>query len=126
MYKQRPHVKVHEILPYGILILHLDFFFNLFYLVIFTITKNFTLTFYYCYLINCLSFHHTFLSLSCLLAYPRFYCSGLFNERYCFTITKIKKFKKKPKIDKAFLRERKRNLKGYHLRHTGLPPPSSC
>ena len=30
MYKQRPHVKVHEILPYGILILHLDFFFNLF------------------------------------------------------------------------------------------------
>ena len=32
---------------------------------------------------------------------------------------------KKPEVDKTFLKERKRNLRGYHLRPIGLPPPSS-
>ena len=32
---------------------------------------------------------------------------------------------KKPEFDKAFVRGRKRNLRGHHLFHIGFPPPSS-
>ena len=40
---------------YSALILHLAFFFTSFHIFFFTITQNFTLTYFYCYLINCLS-----------------------------------------------------------------------
>ena len=31
----------------------------------------------------------------------------------------------RPEFDRAFVRERKKNLRGHHLFHIGLPPPSS-
>ena len=49
------------------------------------------------------------------------YC-GLLNKAHCFTIYYQNK---RHETDKTFEREKKRNLKGHHLRYTVLPPPSS-
>ena len=45
----------------------------------------------------------------------------LLNKRHYFTIYYQNK---RPETNKTFERERKRNLRGYHLRYTDLPPPS--
>jgi len=49
--REKPHVRVHEVLSYGTLILHLAFFY-LFLLSFFIDTQKFTLTYFYRYLIN--------------------------------------------------------------------------
>ena len=49
------------------------------------------------------------------------YC-GLLNKVHCFTIYYQNK---RHETDKTFEREKKRNLRGYHLHYTVLPPLSS-
>ena len=48
-------------------------------------------------------------------------CYGSLNKTHYFTIYYQNKI---PEINKTFERERKRNLRGHHLRYTGLPLPS--
>ena len=50
------------------------------------------------------------------------YCE-LLNKPHCFTIYYQNK---RLETDKIFEREKKRNLRGHHLRYTTLPLPSRC